>query len=202
MGTVLQFPSGAKVEQFAAEAQVTREALAAVEPERPADPRLHDFGGRYGYAVGSKYDRSLSTKEIAAKLRAEVKAAIKAGTLPAGTKISVRYRSYSGGSSIDVSVTALPDGFALHNPERIQFEIEHPNEYVVDHHYPTYTPEAKALLATLKAMMDAYNYDRSDIQTDYFDVAFYGHAQYDSDLTRGDYNRIKSELDGVVRRAL
>lgn len=202
MGIVIQFPSGARVEQFAAEAQATREKLATVEPARPTDPRLHDHGGRYNYEVGSKYDSKLSTKEIAALLRTELKAAVKAGKFPTGTKFSVRYRSYSGGSSIDISVTALPAGFALHNPERVRFEVEHPHEYVVDFHYPIFTPEAKALLASVKAMMDAYNYDRSDIQSDYFDVAFYGHAQYDSDLTRGDYNRIKSELDGVVRRAL
>lgn len=60
----------------------------------------------YERSYGAKYDKNLSTTQIAALVREEIKAAVKAGTLPAG-KYSVRSQSYSGGSSIDVRISGL-----------------------------------------------------------------------------------------------
>lgn len=194
MGKVLQFPSGKVVEQYAAEAQETREKLAAVEPERQEDPRLRDFGGQYNYAVGKKYTPGMSTKDIAATLRAEVKAAIAKGDLPKGLKVSVRYRSFSGGSSIDLRVTAVPAGFVIKNPERVKHDLRTHYAYTPDFHCPIFTPEATALKDKLQGMMNAWNYDRSDIQTDYFDVKFYGHAEFSYDLTNAEEEAIKAQF--------
>jgi hypothetical protein len=47
--------------------------------------------------------------------------------------------------------------------------------------------------------VNAYNYDNSDIQTDYFDVRFYGHAGDDTDNRAEEYEAAKASgiLDNV-----
>ncbi|NJN64278.1 MAG: hypothetical protein HC882_04955 [Acidobacteria bacterium] len=120
---------------------------------------------------GAKFDRNLSTKEIAARIRAEIKADTSKGRLPAGLRVSVRYESFAGGSAIRVHVTQVPDGFRILNAERVAFEREHPSEWT---DLPRYTAEASALLAAVSVYAKAYHRDNSDLQSDYFDVNFYG----------------------------
>jgi hypothetical protein len=127
----------------------------------------------YEISYGRKYDKNLSTTEIAKRFREDLKAAIKAGTLPKGLKCSVRTKYFAGGSSIDVDVTALPAGFRLFDTEFLTHHRDRPSEFYSGERR---TPEAKALLAALEKMLQAYNYDGSDIMTDYFNVNFYGHA--------------------------
>lgn len=127
--------------------------------------------------VGSKYDKNLSTKEIAARVRHEIKEAVKAGELPKA-KFSVRMDCYSLGSSIDVVIKAPP--FAILNPKRIELEARDPRyqwqTYQVE---PRYTVEADALLKKIEQMLSSYNFDDSDSMTDYFHVNFYGHVKFD-----------------------
>ena len=54
---------------------------------------------------GVKFDSMRSTKDCAAGIRADIKAAVKAGTLPKGT-YSVAMRG--GRNSIDVRISDLP----------------------------------------------------------------------------------------------
>lgn len=129
---------------------------------------------------GSKYTqtKNLRTVEIAKLIRADIKAAIKSGELPAGIKCSVTTESFSGGSSIDIRVTACPvqiwtESFLTSNPN-VFFEGERVTE------------EAKAILKTLKAIHRQYNFDHSDIQTDYFHVRYYGGASFCWELEKAD----------------
>lgn len=118
------------------------------------------------HTVGSKYEevKDESRVQIAARIRADIKAAVVSGTLPAGT-YSVRTRSYSGGGSIDIAVVAVTKpGFVVTNPN--------PEE--------RYSEELKAVVETLNGFHDAYNYNNSDSQSDYFDVNYYGHVQVHS----------------------
>jgi len=127
----------------------------------------------YEISYGPRYEQSkhLGTKEIAALFRQDVKRAIACGDLPKGLRLSVRIERFSGGSSINVTVKAVP--FPLLNPEALRFENERPHTY---HTLPRYTSLATLLLAKLKAMVDAYNYDGSEIQVDYFHVRYYSHV--------------------------
>lgn len=122
---------------------------------------------------GPKYEARLSTKEVAARVRKEIRTAIKTGELPKGLKVSVRYESFAGGSAIRVAVTAWQGGRIL-NPERLRLEWEDPHAYVTDRDCPRYTPEATALLEKLSSYAEAYKRDNSDSMSDYFDVNFYG----------------------------
>jgi hypothetical protein len=118
--------------------------------------------------TGSKYDEKLSTTEIAKRFRADVKAALARGELPAGLKLSVATKYYAGGSSIHVEIKVAP-GVAVMNPERLRLDAAGEPTHGV----PWMTPEAAALADKLDRMLSAYNYDNSDTMTDYFDVNFY-----------------------------
>jgi hypothetical protein len=48
---------------------------------------------------------------------------------------------------------------------------------------PAETAAAVALRETLNEILRAYNYDGSDPMTDYYDVRFYGRAEYDYSTT-------------------
>lgn len=142
--------------------------------------------------TGSKYNQSLSTKEIAVAIRTDIKVAIKAGTIPAA-KISVRTRHFAGGSAIDVEVVAVPEGVILITEEYVKHTLGLDRNHVF--HGERHTPEAKELVRVLKAISDAYNYDNSDIQSDHFDVNFYGHAQINWELESAQEKAIAAKLN-------
>jgi hypothetical protein len=130
---------------------------------------------RYEVVYGSKYDKSLSRKEIAVRVRADIKEAVKAGELPTA-KYSVRIESYSGGGSINVTVTGLP--FEVLNEERSLADHDQPNVFC---RINWMSDKAMAVDAAIDAILAAYNFDGSDIQSDYFHVNFYSHVRIETD---------------------
>lgn len=125
---------------------------------------------QYERSFGPKYNRDLTNTQIAALIRADLKAATKAGEIPMGFKYSVR----KSGNSIDLEIVAVPAGFRILSETALRGEYG-PERY-------RQTEEARALLDKLKAIHGAYNHDGSDIQSDYFDVNYYGHPKFDWQL--------------------
>ncbi len=125
--------------------------------------------------TGDKYNANLSTKEIAVLIRADIKAAVKAGTLPKG-KYSVRISSGSMYSAIDIRISDL--AMQVFNEERLESDLLDPHSFVPEHMCPRYTAAAKSAKDTCEAIMGAYNHNRSDSMVDHFDVKFYGHADF------------------------
>lgn len=135
-------------------------------------------GFRDHRVYGEKYDkaRNLGVVEIAKLMRADIKLALKVakataepGTvatfdafaaIPEGIKITVRTRHYS---SIDIVVRNIADEWGW---------AEETDNWGRKRAMPT--PALKALARELGIIHDAYNYDGSDISTDYFDVNYYG----------------------------
>lgn len=134
---------------------------------------------------GAKYDHSytMTTVNIAKCIREEIKLARKLakdnggsvpalidpiGDAPASIKFSVRSQYFSGGSSIDIRLTGVPQSWGW---EQRRDEFGRMRWM--------YTPAMKALMDELKRVMAAYNHDGSDITTDYFDVRFYGSVETD-----------------------
>lgn len=149
---------------------------------------------------GHKYQRDRSTNDIAKCIRADIKAAIGAEGpwgLPKGLKVSVRLKKYSGGCSISAAITHCEG--ALLNPAHFLMAQVLPHDRC---EYPRYTREGARILSVLDGLMAAYNYDRSDIQVDYFDVRFYAHVdvhwQYESRLSTEFYAAAES-LCGDLR---
>jgi hypothetical protein len=123
--------------------------------------------------TGSKYKdtQGLDVKELAALVRADIKEAIKSNQLPKG-KYSVRIERYSGGRSINVSISDF------------EFPIIDREGYLAsktgyDPRVSRYTRIATLALKAVDRILNQYNFDDSDSQTDYFHVRFYGDAKFD-----------------------
>ena len=155
-----------------------RETLAAALAT--AQPAGYSWEPRWS---GSKYVRgeSLSTVQIAALIRAEIKVARALGKVkakpgevalpdpvadaPAQIKIGVRVPHYG---SIDVTVKNIPRDWG-YDPQGAQDIYRNPCEG------PT-----RALYELGEALCDlagAWNYDNSDAMTDHFDTRYYLHVQ-------------------------
>jgi hypothetical protein len=125
-------------------------------------------------SYGSKYDRNLSTTEIAKLVRADIKSAIKSGSLP-NMKVSVRSEYYSMGTSLYVKVKEIIGrDLDIYNAERLLSDSKNEPNFGV----PWMSDEARAILNTLEGIVGAYNHDGSDLQTDHFDVKFYAHVDF------------------------
>jgi hypothetical protein len=151
----------------------------------------------YERTYGAKYAETggQTTAQIAAMIRADIKAAVNVGTLPGKpVKYSVRTDNFSGGSSIDVRVKDWPeawqectgiipgseDGYTARDCRNMwcagHYEMrDNPN---VEHH-KVLTVEGQRVQKVLEVIHRAYNHDGSEILTDYFDVRFYGQVNID-----------------------
>lgn len=153
----------------------------------------------YERSYGELYDGSLTTVQIAAKIRAEVKRRVKAGELPADWKYSIRSDSFAGGSAIRINATSprpvyLASWGPLHVPSwatefPIIVELPIKGEWkscaVRQHGWhvtreDVEVPEAKSVREQLEALHAAYNHNGSDIMTDYFDVNYYGTVELET----------------------
>jgi hypothetical protein len=137
----------------------------------------------YEKTYGAKYDSALSVPEIAKRFRQDVKEAIGRKVpegLPKGLKLSVR----SDHNSISVRVVACP-GLVVLNLARLCQERDNPHTWCQNPE-PIHPEAAAELLKTLKAMLNAYNYDGSDLQSDYFNVNFYENIGFDGALERAE----------------
>ncbi len=120
---------------------------------------------------GLKYNRDIELKEIAKMIRKELKPLVKLGF-----KFSVRTKHYT---TIDIKIIDIPIDFILYNPyydqqaswefsvgKRDSFEPgKDPRE--------TITPLGKKLSKYIKSLANQWNYDNSDIMTDYFDNNYF-----------------------------
>jgi hypothetical protein len=148
---------------------------SSVEKSSPYQPD-------YSIEYGDKYQRGLDITEIAKRIRAEIKADIKAGILPNG-KYSVTIDRFSGGQSLDVTIKAIDSHKLMLNPARVVWEKNNPRQFVGnlpswDEAFEGYTPEGERILDRVKDIVNAYNYDGSDSMTDYFNVNFYGKVEF------------------------
>jgi hypothetical protein len=125
---------------------------------------------------GEHADSSLTSAQIAAFLRADIKAAMKAGGLPT-MKVSVTAKSYSMGQSVTVRIVSAP--FAVMSPAWV-FEVEKSTYGQSD--LPRHTPRAMQVRDRIEAM--AAEYVRSDFHgpSDLHNCNCYMHVNYDHDL--------------------
>ena len=117
------------------------------------------FDDRPG-AKGPKYIGRRPNKEVAVDIRRDLKSAVERGELPEGLKFSVKVDAR--GSAIRVRVAGVK------NP-RVRDDLGR----------DVTSPEAKAIYDKVDAITNAYNRYNSDVQTDYFDVDYYGFVSID-----------------------
>ncbi len=140
----------------------------------------------YGYRYAEVQD--MSAQQIAKVIRGDIKQAVDEGLLPARWTYSVR----SDHNSISVEVLDCADawkpcdGLNCHN-----VWCAARNDPVYAHaaeHHERLTAEAESARVTLDRIHSAYNHDGSEIQTDYFDVRYYGHVSFE-DASSADFRR-------------
>lgn len=120
--------------------------------------------------TGEKY---AGAAEIAKLMRKDIAEAVEFGLLPgAPVRYSVTSESYSGGQSIDITVKDWQGPWYACHCEETGEQI-HPRPSCL-------SPEVEAAKMTLERIHGAYNHDGSDIQTDYFDVRYYGQVSWES----------------------
>ena len=144
----------------------------------------------FAHTIGSKYSRDLDVKDIAKLVRADIKAAIKAGKLPKGIKCSVTIDRYSMGQSLRVNVQACP-GIVL-STARIAFEMTNPHAYC---DIGRFSAHGTRVLDAITAIVEAYNYDNSDTITDYHCNNFHTSVEFSNALE----NMQRSEMATAMR---
>lgn len=138
----------------------------------------------------SKFVSGRNIADAAKLVRADIKAAIAAGLLPAGLKTSVRIDRYSMGQSLNVKITACP-GVVVASVARVRFDLEHPRDFT---RLPLLSAEATRIVETIRAIVAAYNYDRSDAMYDHFDVSFYGSVDFEHGLQEASRDEIAEAI--------
>ncbi len=173
--------------------------------ERAADLEKKAMRTRSGQwappAYGEKFSQlpdaeKYSNKHIASLIRDDVKTAVAAGAIPR-VKVSVKMRH----PAIDMVVSNVP--FQVLNPDRVKWDAETPytRPPYGSPEFEQFTPAGKQLIERLTAIHGAYNFDRSDISSDYFDVNYYGRPEYERDMLDNERRDIlagKLKPEGVV----
>jgi hypothetical protein len=140
---------------------------------------------------GSKFEetKDLDVKDVAKLIRAEIKAIKKAGVyLPKALKVSVKISRYSGGQSLDIVIKGVP--FKVLRQEFLAHVTNNP--YASLQGVERYTPQAKAVMATLTEIMESYNRDQSDTISDYFSVKFYGDVNFCYEVTNAEHKAFEA----------
>jgi len=145
-------------------------------------------------AIGNKYE---ATKDepataIAKRIRTDIRAAVRAGDLPAELRVSVRTDRSTYHESIRMEVTAY-DGPICN---RVWFARKMTGEHLLLNDCNRHGVEADALLAKLTAIGDAYNYDKSEPETDYWNTRFFQTVDYALALTEDDYIAAAHDVAG------
>jgi hypothetical protein len=141
------------------------------------------------HTIGSNYDGSLNTKQIAALLRQYVKKLSKFS----GYKFSIR----SDYNHIRVEITSIPDGVGLLNPDWCYCQHDPILRNVPYLDMPAsaikrFNSATQSIIDDIDAFLHSYNFDDSDSMTDYFHVNFYINVSVSSALTDKHY-----KLEGV-----
>ena len=154
----------------------------------------------YGY----RYDevRDLTTPEIAKRIRADVKQAVGEVLLPSRWAYSVRT---DHGTSIDVEVRDCADAWKPcdggQGCNNVWCSARNDPAYAHGAQpHDVLTDEAEAARITLKRIHSAYNHDGSEIQTDYFDVRYYGGVSFE-DAHSADFRKREAERLAAKKNA-
>lgn len=146
----------------------------------------HPKGGPYGPAwFGANYDPSMSLADVANAVRRQFAADIADGFLPRGTVFSVTVKD----KHITVTLMRMPG---------VQLVAR---EWALDPKFEgTRTTESREkVLKYVGSVLDSYNHDKSDIQSDYFDVKFYDTADVSGRLINQQIGDLQALATGGDR---
>lgn len=138
---------------------------------------------------GEHSDHRRTSAEIAACLRADIKAAQKAGGLPT-MKVSITSDRYSMGQSVTVVIRAA--SFPVLNPARVAWEnAGEPGAAVDAPHW--HTPRARQVESRIEAMAAEYVRSETHYASDLHNCNCYITVRYDSDITNAERAAINAK---------
>lgn len=162
----------------------------------------------YERTYGSNYEATkeiYDTSVLAKLIRADIKAAVKAGDLPKAT-YSVQTRKYAGGSAIDIELRDLEGAWVAEDMTKCPSnstcrEGDHYSHRGCEgaEHLSDEAALAKIILSQIQ---NSYNFDGSETQVDYWDVRFYGHVQVESKWSADWRARDKAAKDAKKARVV
>jgi hypothetical protein len=138
--------------------------------------------------AGSEYRPNLDVKEIAKRIRVQIKEHIAANKLPKG-KYSVVIERFAGGRAINITVKEFE--FPILDPEGVRLRQGDPNS---GHSIPYYSLIALLTQETLEGLLNAFRMDDSDGMIDYFRTNFYGHVRFNYDLENRERDAILKKV--------
>lgn len=118
------------------------------------------------YQEGDRYDKDMSTVDIAKIIRKEIKKKFPK------IKTSVRSERFAGGTAIDVIISDT--GFNPINPE---WDPRNWTGNLITN--PRYTERGKKLLERIKSLCERFRMSDCDGMVDYFRVNFWLDVKYD-----------------------
>lgn len=136
------------------------------------------------YHRGEHADGGLTSAQIAAFIRADIKAAMAAGGLPK-MKVSIRSERYSMGQSVNIVITSAP--FVVLNEERVRWEAANPYENSRDY---ILSPRARQVEARIEAIAAEYVRSETHSPSDLHNTNCFVSVRYDSDLFTRDREAI------------
>lgn len=145
-----------------------------------------------GY-TGSRYEetKGLNTKQVAALIRADIARLSDDRTLPKALKVGVTITT-RGTTAITIRIVEAP--WQVHGRA---FRM---NWLVTGQHFDTrsrrsrrYSPLTEVVMARLERIAEEYNFDKSQIETDYFHNRFWLHVRLDDRLTDAQAKRFAED---------
>lgn len=119
--------------------------------------------------VGSKVGELYDAAEISRAVKKELVAMQKAGQFPAEIKFSVKSSKFAGGQAVDVNISGW-------QKEQIwKEEWSQPYSQMIN----VMLPEAKEIEEKAEAVRNQYNREAINSMIDYFQVTYYGRAEWD-----------------------
>ena len=119
--------------------------------------------------VGSKVGELYDAAEISRAVKKELVAMQKAGQFPAEIKFSVKSSKFAGGQAVEVSISGW-------SKEQIwKEEWSQPYSQMIN----VMLPEAKEIEEKAEAVRNQYNREAINSMIDYFQVTYYGRAEWD-----------------------
>lgn len=142
---------------------------------------------------GSKWVRGRTEREIAALIRADLKA-----ELP-WLKVSVRSTGGRTSSSITVMILGASKPLQITNPDRMRLELRGHGPVRCDGVLvPLRTVEAMALEHQIEQIAGAYNFDECRSEEDYYHVDFYFSVYFGGDFERLDRERTTASVKAAL----
>jgi hypothetical protein len=136
----------------------------------------HDYGYKF---VGVNYDSKLETKEIASLIRKELKTRFQ----------EIKFSVKSTYNTINIYIVSSPYNYStldynFNQSDEARKEVKDKNK------------ELLSILDYCTKLLNSYNFDDSDSQSDYFHTNYYGYAEIAYDYIQTEQNeQVKNDIE-------